>query len=158
MIVQIREIPDEGLHLQGESQKDIFELNEEGVSVAGPMKYDLQATIPGDSLLVMGEVSAPFELRCSRCLESFEQTISVPEFTFCEPVEGRATIDLTDSIREDILLALPIHPHCEDGTPPRECQAAGLFEESEHAPATEENPESGDNAWSGLEDLDPPKD
>ncbi|MFT5468353.1 MAG: uncharacterized metal-binding protein YceD (DUF177 family) [Verrucomicrobiales bacterium] len=154
MIVQVRDIPDEGLRLHGESEKDIFEIKEDGVAFSGPLKFDVRASIVTESILVMGEVSAQFNLRCSRCLDTFPQTILQDDFAFSEPLEGRSSIDLTDAVREDILLALPIHPLCENGTPPRECQAAGLFEENDSAPLTQDDSESGDDAWSGLEGFE----
>lgn len=154
MIVKLREIPEEGLRLAGEISHDIFGLTEEHVAVDGPVSYDLDASILGDTILVMGELSAPFQLECGRCLESFRYVVIVPDYAFSEPLESRGTIDLTESIREDILLALPIHPLCENGTPPRECPAAGQFEKADAATG---DPEIRD-AWADLEGFKPSSD
>lgn len=153
MIVQVREIPEEGLQLQGEITEDIFELKEENVANVGGVQYDLHVSIVTGMILARGPVSASFKQRCARCLEEFTQTINLPDFAFSEPVEG-TTIDLTPPIREDILLALPIHPLCENGTPPRECPAAGHFEERADE-AMPGDSESSDDAWSGLEGFEP---
>lgn len=151
MIVQLRDIPEEGLQLTGKIQRDIFELAEEGFDVDGPVSYDLNASIVGDSVLVMGEVSAPFKLRCGRCLEDFRMVLKSPDFAHGEPLETSKTIDLTEAIREDILLALPIHPLCENGTPPRDCPAAGQFDEVKAAAGDSGNRD----AWADLEKFKP---
>lgn len=152
MIIEIREIPDQGLQLAGELHRDIFQLDDPETKPAGPVTYDLHVSVVTESILAQGEVSAPFEVHCVRCLEPFEYRVEIPDFVFSEPLEGRSSIDLTDSVREDILLALPIYPHCEDGVAGRECPAADRFKESEESPERS----GGSDAWSGLEGLEPP--
>ena len=159
MIVEIREIPEEGKHIAGEITRDIFELDPKDAQPDGPVRFDFFVSIVSDSLLVQGKLEAGFRMNCVRCLDSYRQLVKLPDCIFTEPVENQASIDLTDSIREDILLALPIHPHCEDGDPPRNCPQLGQFEEPEgsaEAEATDE-PEKPD-PWAGLDGFEPERD
>jgi uncharacterized protein len=107
-------------------------------------------------LVVRGSLEAEFELVCVRCLEPFRFRVHLPDVVFAEPVADHATIDLTDSVREDILLALPDHPHCEEANPPRKCPAQGLFEAPEDK--AERDADAGPDSrgrWAGLEGFEP---
>lgn len=150
MIIQVREIPEEGIHLEGDIQEDIFQLKPTESKPAGPVHYDLFVSIVSDSILVQGSLSVPFEMECVRCLETFVEELKRPDFAHSEPLEGRSSIDLTDPIREDILLVLPIHPHCDAGNQ-RECPATDQFEPSEQLA---EEAGNGD-AWGKLEGFNP---
>jgi len=39
--------------------------------------------------------------------------VRVEDFATQIELNGRETVDLTDAVREDILLALPPYPHCD---------------------------------------------
>jgi uncharacterized protein len=53
------------------------------------------------------------ELRCVSCLEKFVHEIEVPAFAVHTELRGPEAVDLTPFIREDLLLNLPAHPHCD---------------------------------------------
>lgn len=151
MIIQVREIPLEGKQMEGDIQEDIFGLKPEDAKPAGPIHYNFYVSIVSESILVQGSLSVPFEMECVRCLEPFVEVLERPDFAFSEPLEGRSSIDLTDPIREDILLVLPIHPHCDAGNL-RECPATNRFEPSEQLA---EEAGNGD-VWDKLEGFSPP--
>ncbi len=46
-------------------------------------------------------------------LEKFVHEIRVPAFAVHTELYGPETVDLTPFMREDILLNLPAHPHCD---------------------------------------------
>lgn len=160
MIIEIREIPEEGIRLAGEIEEDIFGLDEKDPKLAGPISYDFFVSLVSGTLLVQGAVSANFEVNCVRCLDPFTQQVALPDCIFNEPIEGRATIDLTDSIREDILLALPIHPHCEQGNPPKDCPMSGKFEKPEEpSESADEGAQPGNlDSWADLKGFKPQRD
>ena len=58
MIVQVREIPEEGLQLQGEITEDIFELKEDNVANVGGVQYDLHVSIVTGMILAFGSLSS----------------------------------------------------------------------------------------------------
>ncbi len=159
MIIEIREIPEEGIRLAGQIDRDIFSLDANDAKPDGPVFFDFFVSIVSASLLVQGSLSTAFQLRCVRCLEAFRQELKLPDGVFHQPLEGRATIDLTDWIREDILLALPIHPHCEHGSPPRACPMRGKFEKPEEpAEIAASDQAASPDVWAGLEGFKPQRD
>jgi uncharacterized metal-binding protein YceD (DUF177 family) len=122
MKIHLKQIPAQGLHLEGEEECQIPELAAEDIRCIGPLKYKLDVGLSGGGLWVNGQLRQPVELQCVSCLEKFAHVIEIPTFAVHQELAGREAIDLTPFIREDILLNLPAHPHCDrDGK--RTCEA-----------------------------------
>ena len=113
MKVHLKQIPTQGLHLEGEEECPIQELESEGIRCAGRLQYAIDVGVAGDGLWANGSLSQPVELRCVSCLENFVHEIRVPAFAVHMELHGPETVDLTPFVREDILLNLPAHPHCD---------------------------------------------
>ncbi len=122
MKVHLKQIPTQGLHLEGEEECPIKELESEGIRCAGRLHYDIDLGVAGGGLWANGSLSQSVELRCVSCLEKFLHEVRVPAFAVHTELHGPETVDLTPFMREDILLNLPAHPHCDrDGD--RVCKA-----------------------------------
>jgi uncharacterized protein len=144
MKVHLKQIPPQGLHLEGDEECPIPEVESEGIRCAGPLHYDIDVGVVGDGLWANGSLSQPVELRCVSCLEKFAYEIRVPAFAVHTELVGPETVDLTPFMREDILLNLPAHPHCDrDGD--RICKARQL--------KTEEQDATRKSDWSALDKL-----
>ncbi len=144
MKVHLKQIPSQGLHLQGHEDCPIQDLASEEIRCAGPLSYDIDVGVGDGGLWANGSLSQAVELRCVSCLQKFVHEIRVPTFAVHMELQGPETIDLTPLIREDILLDLPVHPHCDrDGN--RVCEA-GKF-----ATATKGAKRKPD--WSALDKL-----
>ena len=113
MKAHLKQIPAAGLHLEGEEECPISELDAEGIRCAGPLHYNIDIGISSGALWANGSLSQPVELRCVSCLEKFVHEIEVPAFAVHTELQGPETVDLTPFIREDLLLNLPAHPHCD---------------------------------------------
>lgn len=150
MKVHLRQIPEDGLHLEGEEDCPIPELASEEVICAGPLRYSLDLGISEGALWANGKLSQPVELACVSCLERFVYTIDVPEFAIHTELGGPETIDLTPFVREDILLNLPAYPRC-DRNGDRVCPAAHLHQTRADDPAVEEARKPD---WSALDKLE----
>jgi uncharacterized protein len=156
MRINLRDIPEAGVDLCGEITEDIFQLGADDAQPQGPVTYDVHAEVVGETLVVRGLIGAEFQMTCVRCLEPFVFSVSLPDAIYGEEIEGRETIDLTESVREDILLALPDHPHCEEASPPRSCPAQGLFEVPEgQAEGKPGDGPRGPRPWADLEGFEP---
>jgi uncharacterized metal-binding protein YceD (DUF177 family) len=123
MKIHLKQIPAEGLHLEGEDDCLIAELESEGVRCAGPLKYNIDIGVAEGSLWANGTLRQPVELSCVACLEKFVHEISVPAFALHTQLHGPETVDFSPFMREDILLNLPAHPRC-DVNGGRKCKAA----------------------------------
>src|SRR5258708_15036567 len=144
MKVHLKQIPAEGLHLEGEENCPIHELESEGIRCAGPVRYDIDLGVSSGALWANGSLSQPVELRCVSCLEKFVHENEVPAFVVHTELRGPETVDLTPFIREDLLLNLPAHPHCDrDGG--RICKAKYI--------EMAERGVKGESNWSELDKL-----
>jgi uncharacterized metal-binding protein YceD (DUF177 family) len=151
----IRNLPAEGKHLAGHLPPSFFQLPEtDFLKAISPLEYDVTVLRDGKDVVVSGQVGATFELQCGRCLESFQQKVEMPDYQAEMPVEKETTMDLTDLIREDILLALPNFPRCEDGNvEPRACPAEGKFDPAELAAEADGEPGGDRGVWDALDKL-----
>jgi uncharacterized protein len=113
MKVHLKQIPTQGLHLEGEEECPFQDLESEGIRCAGRLHYDVDVGVAGSGLWANGSLSQPVELRCVSCLEKFLHEVRVPAFAVHTELHGPETVDLTPFMREDILLNLPAHPHCD---------------------------------------------
>ena len=127
MKIHLKQIPPEGLHLEGEEDCLIPELESEGVHCAGPMRYSIDLGLAEGALWANGSLKQPVELSCVACLEKFIYEIKVPAFALHTALHGPETVDLSPFMREDILLNLPAHPRC-DREGGRACKAAKTCE------------------------------
>ena len=144
MKIHLKQIPAGGTHLEGDGTCPLEELEAENIRCAGPLHYSLDVGVSGDSLWANGTLRQPVELQCVSCLEKFAYVIEVPSFAVHTELSGPETVDLTPLIREDLLLNLPAHPHCDrDGG--RVCKAA-------HADAAPKE-EKRKPDWSPLDKL-----
>jgi uncharacterized metal-binding protein YceD (DUF177 family) len=147
MKIHLRQIPESGVHLEGQEKADILELNDPAIRPLQDVAYSLFAQVEKNNILVTGQLSLELELECVSCLRRFHYALNVPDFVYETAKEGGETIDLTPAIREDILLVLPSHPRCDwDGH--TECPGLRI----EKGTSIESVPEAP-NAWDALDEL-----
>ncbi|WP_143122467.1 YceD family protein [Sporomusa acidovorans] len=105
-------------------------LNEEQFSVEEDVLIDGLITNKGTVLEVTGKINARLEQCCSRCLENMVTVLTIPFSEEYREIELKRNeensdseeinyfsddeIDITDLIRESILLAEPIKPVCSE--------------------------------------------
>jgi len=156
LIINLRLLSQETLFLQGElSPAELdFGLRDDMFNISLPVKYDLEAEMVDDAMLVRGRLSAELECECVRCLKSFTRPLELPELTLHLPLTGEEAVtidndnvDLTPYLREDMILEFPQHPLCKP-------DCAGLKKiDKNQAPKTGDEPESAASAWAELNKL-----
>ena len=88
----------------------------EQIRPAGDWRHDLTVTLlPGGELLARGTLEVPCACVCARCGADFGATFAEPDYCETFDVAGKDSLDLTESAREAILLALPSYPICREG-------------------------------------------
>ena len=117
MKILIARIPEEGSHYEGSELDSIFELeNDPLINAFGAVEYTLYAQRVSDELVVRGTLVAEVEMRCARCSEFFSTTVSVSDFLRAYPApEGTDSVDITEDLREEILLHVPGFAVCGEG-------------------------------------------
>jgi uncharacterized metal-binding protein YceD (DUF177 family) len=142
--VHLKQIPTEGLHLEGDEECPILELETKEIRCAGPLHYNINLGVTSGALWASGSLSQPVELRCVACLEKFVHEIQVPAFAMHTELRGPETVDLTPFLREELLLNLPAHPHC-DRDAGRVCKPKQIV--------TSEQDTKRKSDWSALDQL-----
>ena len=95
LIISLEEFPEEGRYLSGELDAAIFGIDSAALHSTGPLRYELEAQLFETELVLRGSISAPFELRCDRCLNQFPYTVELEELAFSYDVKGKLTLDIT---------------------------------------------------------------
>jgi uncharacterized protein len=113
MKVHINQIPEEGLHLEGEDPATILELNDPLVKPRSGVRYSLDVGLSDGGLFATGKLGVDLNVECASCGKKFTYPLRVDDFAMQIELHGPETVDLTDQVREDILLALPPYPHCD---------------------------------------------
>lgn len=155
--VHLNDLPPEGTRFVGELRPAVFrEINPEGPNPSGLTKFDVVVSLDKDLIILEGVVTSEFELECGRCLQKMPWTVNLDPYVSEEPRDGRSNLDLTEFLREDILLALPAYPNCENpnSSIPR-CPAADRFASaSEYVPISESDAaEPRNDLWSALDEI-----
>ena len=113
MKIHTLQIPPEGKHFEGEDPAAVLDLQDSQAIPSAPLSYRLDVGLSDGGLFATGTLRTAFSVECVRCLNRFEIPIHIDNFACQVELEGTEVVDLTDILREDILLALPAHPHCD---------------------------------------------
>lgn len=113
-----------GSHREVELAAPLGDLAVLGSSVpaGGDIEVDVRLEAVNDGIVVKGNVRAPWQGECRRCLRAITGTAEaeVLEVFEDEPTEGETSkldgdrIDLEPLAREAVLLELPLAPLCQD--------------------------------------------
>lgn len=130
--VDLRQVSEGDNHSRVLCPVHLLDLADAGVLAEHPVRIDLHLVKTGNTYSVVGEVRLQARFECSRCLRPLEEELSwTLEVVFQragkgESVQGQGSfeedleriahdathIDLTERVREALLLALPIKPLC----------------------------------------------
>lgn len=151
MIINIDEIPEEGLYLKGSEPAEILELKEEKFfAPLGDVRFDFYVQCVCDELIVNGSVQAEVQVQCSRCTQIFSTKIEDSAFLRTFPLMGGVyELDITEYIREAIVLDLPNFPLCDEACSGL-CPHCGTNLNTGSCDCTEEE---GPSAWDALGGL-----
>ena len=113
LVIDVARLDPEGEDFEGEVA--CVDLDERFVKAFGGVRYRLRAQAFGTELLVRGEIEQDFDLVCSRCGRDFDDTVKVEDFTTSVKIGEKTTeVDLTNELRESIILTLPTYPVCSE--------------------------------------------
>jgi uncharacterized protein len=122
LLINLRQLDKESLHLEGKlpvAELDIAGVDEL-IKVEAPLKYDLEVQKLENEILAQGNVSLDLKCECARCLKPFVYRLELEDWAGLLALEGEEKVvisndcvDLTPSLREDILLGFPQHPLCK---------------------------------------------
>ena len=151
-------LPDTPYLLDGTESADVLELPPDAdppLAPAGDISYHLSAVMAGADLIVTGSASVPLATVCARCLDDVRVTISVKDLCFHFEKVKDLEVDLTEDVREELLLAVPscfyCSPDCKGICP---MCGANLNHETCSCGDAPAEPEFGSDAPSPWDQLD----
>jgi len=112
MKLEVGEIPKSGLTLEEEESPRIMGEALDRVKYKEAIRVRISVNLVGRTLVVRGKLSTTAVLECNRCLKKYDYPVEVGDYCLAVRVKGDETVDLTDSIREDIILTLPMKRLC----------------------------------------------
>ena len=113
MKIQVSRVPDEGLKLEGTYDSLTLDIAREDAHPAAPVSLQGLARKEEDELIVEANVRCVLECTCARCLTCFESVIKKDCF-FTYDVSARHVVDITDDVRQEVMLDFPLIPVCQD--------------------------------------------
>jgi uncharacterized protein len=161
MLLDLRKLHGQREHVQRTLEPSAFDPQDEDYRVVAPVELSMDVEkAGGDAFRVTGHVAARLELTCSRCVEPFEVPVDsefelryvpadqnvgegeheVGEDDLTTAYYRDGVLDVTELLREQFQLALPMKPLCSDdcrGLCP-ECGANLNRTECGHAPKWED--------------------
>jgi uncharacterized protein len=152
---QVADLPPEGVDVSGEVEFGTLDIQDDGVfSFPGALHFELNLAPLDDGVLVRGRVSGRVVRVCDRCLEPCGVEVEVLDVCHLFEQVGRTVVDLTDGLREDILLALPQALVCREDCRGL-CPHCGRNRNEADCGCSEFGPDGDDgDPWGALDELD----
>jgi uncharacterized metal-binding protein YceD (DUF177 family) len=141
------------MELIGELPPEMLELQDSVAKAVQPIKIELLVTREGSDLLVNGTLSTTLQVVCGRCAVWMPWAVRTSSEHVLEAPHP-ASIDLTPSLREDILIELPLNAACRLGADGR-CPVTG--ELYQPPPETTTGSLAGGDVWAALSKIKPKK-
>jgi uncharacterized protein len=147
-------------HVVVQAEVPGLELSSARVPEGAEVSVDVTIeAIAHTSVTATGEVTAPWEGECRRCLAIVEGTLTakVQEVFETHPVEGdtyalvQEHIDLEPMVRDVVLLHLPLAPLCSEGCAGPAPDVVPVVVPTDSDPDDDTRPT--DPRWAGLEGL-----
>ena len=113
LVIDVARLDRDGEEVEGVLDDAVLDLHDAFLRPFAGIRYRLSVQLAGHELLVRGVLEQDFDAVCSRCGCDFDFTVSVPDFlASVETDEKTEFVDLTDELRQSIILALPTYPVC----------------------------------------------
>lgn len=151
MKILVARIQEEGANYEGSDPESIMQVeNDPLIKKAGDVRYELYAQRVSDELIVRGTLTVELEMRCARCSEFFSTTVAVSDFLRAYPApKGIDSVDITEDLREEILLHVPGFSVCSVDCKGM-CPQCGV---DLNKGSCECKTENGPTPWSALDNL-----
>jgi uncharacterized metal-binding protein YceD (DUF177 family) len=156
LMIDLAGLPEDGKAFVGELARELYDLPEGDAVPTGPLSYDLWANRFGSELVLTGKLESTFEFTCVRTLHPFVQTIVLENVAIAVEIGREVEMDVTEALREEVLINFPTNPKCEDGDDPMECKIDPRYLVVDKVGETgvETPPRvASDDRWSALDNL-----
>ena len=113
LAIDVARLDRDGENIEGVLDDAVLDLHDDYLRPFAGIRYSLFAQLAGRELIVRGRLEQDFDAVCSRCGADFDFTAEVPDFLASVATDEKTEIvDLTDEVRQSIILSLPTYPVC----------------------------------------------
>ena len=111
MKIHVNQIPEEGLRERATYDPAGLDMERDDIRLPQPFEVDAFITKAAQDLVVSADIRCPLRCACGRCLEEFDSAVEAKAL-FSYAVKPTDVVDITDDVRQEIMLAYPIVPLC----------------------------------------------
>lgn len=111
MKIYVNRIPSEGLHEEAAYDPAALDLDRSDLHIGQPITVSASISKAEQAILVQADVQGMMEVTCARCLEPFDVPLRTRP-TLSYEVRPNEIVDITNDIRQEIILAYPMIPVC----------------------------------------------
>ena len=111
MKIHVNRVPEEGLREHATYDPAPLDMDRDDIRLREPFAVDADIKRVDRELVVDVDITAPMELTCARCLEQVRRDL-VTGALFSYRVQPTDVVDITDDVRQEIVLAYPMVPVC----------------------------------------------
>jgi len=112
MKIHVNRIPYEGLHEEATYDPKTLDMDRVDIQLDDPITVSSFITKADREVVVHATITCLLRLSCARCLGAFESPLQT-EATLSYQVAPTDVVDITDDIRQEIILAYPMTPICQ---------------------------------------------
>ena len=111
MKIYVSRIPEEGLKDHASYDPAAMDMDREDIRLREPFEVEAVMSVADRELVVNVDIRCPVHPVCARCLEEFDSTVTARTL-FTYQVHPTDIVDITDDVRQEIVLAYPMVPIC----------------------------------------------
>jgi uncharacterized protein len=112
MKIHVNRVPAEGLEDHATYDPRSLDMEREDIHLDGPFEIDARVTKADRQLIVQAQIRCALTLSCARCLADFASAINM-DAVFNYAVRPGQVVDITDDLRQEVILAYPMIPVCQ---------------------------------------------
>ena len=111
MKIYVSRVPAEGLKDHATYDPHPLDMERDDIHLDEPFQVDTFITKADEELVVRAAIHCPLRLSCARCLEDF-RCVEETDTIFSYRVRPTDVVDITEDVRQEIILAYPMIPIC----------------------------------------------
>ena len=111
MKIVVNRVPFEGLRETATYDPAALDLVRPDIRVDEPIHVSAFIAKAEDELVVQAQIRGVLQITCARCLEPFAQPVAT-DATLSYGVKPTDVVDITEDVRQEILLTYPMAPTC----------------------------------------------
>lgn len=111
MKIHVNRVPVEGLEDHASYDPATMDMDRWDLRLEQPVEVDAFISRVDQELVVRVQIRCPICASCARCLEDFDAVLT-PAALFSYQVTPTDVVDITDDVRQEVVLAYPMIPVC----------------------------------------------